>query len=181
MIDRGSGPALVLIPGVQGRWEWMSPAIDALAVGHRVLSFSLDEWGGKDAGSRAFDHWTDGIDRMLDRAGERQAAIVGVSFGGLIATRYAARRADRVSALVLVSTPPQQFQLDPRRASYIRRPRLALPAFAARALSHLAIELKAARASWPRRFEIAAHYVKRAVTAPQDPKLMAQWVNTWME
>jgi pimeloyl-ACP methyl ester carboxylesterase len=53
---------------------------------------------------------TDGIDRMLDRAGERRAAIVGVSFGGLIATRYAARRAGRVSALsVLVSTPPPRF------------------------------------------------------------------------
>src|SRR5262245_52720057 len=121
MIDRGSGPAIVLIPGVQGRWEWMSPAIEALAVGHRVLSFSLHEWTNATTGSTAFDVWTDGIDRMLDRAGEQRAAIVGVSFGGLIATRYAARRANRVSALVLVSTPPPRFKLDARRAAYIKR------------------------------------------------------------
>ena len=32
---------VVLIPGVQGRWEWMSAAIDALAERCRVISFSL--------------------------------------------------------------------------------------------------------------------------------------------
>ena len=29
MIDIGTGPPLVLIPGLQGRWEWMRPAVDA--------------------------------------------------------------------------------------------------------------------------------------------------------
>ena len=40
MIDR-RGPPLVLIPGIQGRWEWMRPAVDALAKHFRVISFSL--------------------------------------------------------------------------------------------------------------------------------------------
>ena len=31
MTDRGAGPPLVLVPGIQGRWEWMAPAVDALA------------------------------------------------------------------------------------------------------------------------------------------------------
>ena len=31
MIDVGNGPPLVLIPGMQGRWEWMQPTVNALA------------------------------------------------------------------------------------------------------------------------------------------------------
>ena len=30
IIDRGSGPPLVLIPGLQGRWEYVRPTVDAL-------------------------------------------------------------------------------------------------------------------------------------------------------
>ena len=41
MIDRGSGTPVVLVPGIQGRWEWMRPAVDALAARCRVLTFSL--------------------------------------------------------------------------------------------------------------------------------------------
>ena len=42
IIDRGSGPPLVLIPGLQGRWEYLRPAVDALSSCFRVLTFSLD-------------------------------------------------------------------------------------------------------------------------------------------
>ena len=31
MIDRGSGETVVLSPGIQGRWQWMTNAIDAFA------------------------------------------------------------------------------------------------------------------------------------------------------
>ena len=30
MFDHGTGPPLIVIPGVQGRWEWLRPALDAL-------------------------------------------------------------------------------------------------------------------------------------------------------
>ena len=41
IVDKGRGTPLVLIPGLQGRWEWMRPTVDALAEHHRVLTFSL--------------------------------------------------------------------------------------------------------------------------------------------
>jgi hypothetical protein len=41
IVDRGGGTPIVVIPGVQGRWEWMRPAIDALAHRSRVITFSL--------------------------------------------------------------------------------------------------------------------------------------------
>jgi len=46
MIDTGNGPPLVLIPGLQGRWEWMRPTVNALARTFRVISFTLaGDWG----------------------------------------------------------------------------------------------------------------------------------------
>ena len=41
IIDVGAGRPIVLIPGIQGRWEWMQPAVAALAVRFRVITFSL--------------------------------------------------------------------------------------------------------------------------------------------
>ena len=38
IIDRGGGTPIVVIPGVQGRWEWMTPAIDAMAHRCRVIA-----------------------------------------------------------------------------------------------------------------------------------------------
>ena len=50
MLDVGTGPPLVLIPGIQGRWEWMKPSIDALAREYRVITMSLPgEPGRRDA------------------------------------------------------------------------------------------------------------------------------------
>ena len=41
MIDQGSGPALVLIPGIQGRWEYLRPAVESLSTSFRVITFPL--------------------------------------------------------------------------------------------------------------------------------------------
>ena len=30
MMDEGTGPPVIVIPGIQGRWEWMRPALRAL-------------------------------------------------------------------------------------------------------------------------------------------------------
>ena len=42
MFDKGSGPPLIVIPGVQGRWEWMQPALLRLARQCRVISVLAD-------------------------------------------------------------------------------------------------------------------------------------------
>ena len=38
---RGIRHASRVVPGIQGRWEWMKPAVDALAARCRVITFSL--------------------------------------------------------------------------------------------------------------------------------------------
>ena len=97
IIDRGGGTPIVVIPGVQGRWEWMKPAIDALAQRCRVVTFSLaDEpsCGGRFDEARGFDSYVDQVRDALDAAGIDAAAICGVSYGGLIAAAFAARYPD---------------------------------------------------------------------------------------
>ena len=52
-----------------------------------------------------FDVFVRHLDDVLDASGVANAIICGVSFGGLIALRYAAMRSHRVRGLILVSTP----------------------------------------------------------------------------
>ena len=132
MFDQGIGFPLVLVPGVQGRWEWMRPAAEALARRTRTISYSL--CGDPGSGARlardaSFDAHVDQLDRVLDRAGADRVALCGVSFGGWIALRYAAKRPERVGALVLASTPGPNFELDLRQQRYVRNPRLLFPLF----------------------------------------------------
>jgi pimeloyl-ACP methyl ester carboxylesterase len=153
----------------------MAPAIDALSVRHRVITFSLETAPGRSV----FDLAEAAIDSALDRANLQQAAIVGVSFGGLIASRYAARRPDRAAALVLVSTPAPRWRPDPRNEQYLRRPRLAFPLFLARAVGRLVPDVMGPFDSWPARMGFVARHLARVVRFPTSPTRMASWVADW--
>ena len=41
IIERGTGTPLVLVPPLPGRWEYVRPAVNALAESFRVITFSL--------------------------------------------------------------------------------------------------------------------------------------------
>ena len=88
MIDVGAGTPLVLVPGIQGRWEWMEPSIEALARDYRVITASLPGEPGVGTSFDAdadFDVFVRHLDDVLDASGVASAIICGVSFGGLIA------------------------------------------------------------------------------------------------
>lgn len=147
VIERGTGTPLVLVPGVQGRWEYMRPAVDALAEHFRVLTFSLA--GERSSGrrydpNRGFDDLADQVDAVLDSRGLPSAIICGVSFGGLVALRFAATRPARTSALVLVSTPAPGWHLRRRHDLYARLPWLFGPVFLAEVPWRVRDELRAA-------------------------------------
>src|SRR5215510_13994505 len=109
IVDVGSGAPIVIVPGIQGRWEWMKPAVDALAGRCRVITFSLaDEptCGGRFDPSHGFDSYVEQVTEAMDLAGVASAVVAGVSYGGLVAAAFAARHPERVSGLVLVSAVP---------------------------------------------------------------------------
>src|SRR2546427_8741614 len=108
IVDVGSGPPLVVVPGIQGRWEWMRPGVEALARQCRVVTFSLvDERssGARSGRTTGFDDYVEQIGQALDEAGIDAAAIFGGSYGGLIATPFAPRDPQRTRSLVLALAP----------------------------------------------------------------------------
>jgi 3-oxoadipate enol-lactonase len=177
MIDEGKGPPIVLIPGIQGRWEWMQPAVRALARRCRVLSFSLVGEPGTGRPERArttFDDLLEQVDEALDAAGLSRAVVCGVSFGGLIALKYAARRPARVTALILVSAPGPRWQPDEGIRETIRAPRLRLPRFLAGAVRRVWLELGGTYATFGERMRFAVRFLWIVLRAPASATRMAQ-------
>ncbi len=176
MLLRGSGPPLVLIPGIQGRWEWMRPAVAALARSFTVATYSLVGEPGTGVRLRAdtpFDRHVEQADEVLACTGWTDAVVCGVSYGGLVAVRYAAVRPGRVRALVLVSAPGPRWRPDPSAQRYLRSPWLSAPAFAAGAPMRLWPELRAAAGSTPRACVSAARHLANVALAPTSPSRMA--------
>ena len=132
IVDVGKGAPVVIIPGIQGRWEWMKPAVDALSSRCRVVTFSFaDEpsCGGRFDPSCGFDSYVEQVKDAMDLAGLTTAVIAGVSYGGLVAAAFAARYPDRTAGLVLVSAIPPRWVPNARVRFYMRAPLLLSPLF----------------------------------------------------
>jgi pimeloyl-ACP methyl ester carboxylesterase len=168
IIDRGSGTPLVLVPGVQGRWEYFAPAIDALARSFRVITFSLcGELGcPRIEAARGIDNFVDQIADALDSRGIERAIVCGISFGGVAALRFAAERPDRTSALVLASTPGPGWSLKKRHQLFARFPLVFAPAFLAETPRRLRREIGRAIPGRAARLRFALWQLKTIVRAP---------------
>jgi pimeloyl-ACP methyl ester carboxylesterase len=177
MIDRGKGIPIVLIPGLQGRWEWMRPAVDALSKHHRVISYSLcDERTSPFAFDerRGFDNYVEQVAAALDRARIDRAVIAGVSFGGLIAKEFAARHPERVNGLVLASALHSSWQPDERQRRYLQAPTLMSPLFVATAPGRMRSEVLAALPTIGQRLKFGMRHAARVVLSPTTPSRMAR-------
>ena len=99
-------PTVVLIHGVLGDhsvWLWQSRYL--ANHGFNVLAIDLPGHGRSGGEAPAsVEQAADAIAALLDATGARQAALVGHSWGSLIAMEAAARLGPRVSHLALIGT-----------------------------------------------------------------------------
>jgi (E)-2-((N-methylformamido)methylene)succinate hydrolase len=183
IVDVGSGPPVVLVPGIQGRWEWMKPAVDALAARCRVVTFSLADEptsGARFGPASGFDVYVDQLRDVLDARGLDRAAVCGTSFGGLIAAAFAARHPERVSALIFSSALPPSWRPNERQRMYVRSPWLFAPAFVVASLG-LYREIAVAAGGLLQGLPLSARLLAYVSTHPTSPARMARRVERWMD
>ena len=176
--DVGSGPPLVVVPGIQGRWEWMQPGVEALSRRYRVVTFSLSDEptsAGQFDESRGFNSYVDQMASVFTTLDLRDAIVCGVSYGGLIAATFAARHPEHVSALVLLSALPPSWRINARARFYLKAPRLLFPLFALSSL-RLTREMVAAHGGLAAGSGAALRHGWNVVTHPTSPARMARRV-----
>jgi len=102
--DQGMGPAVLLVHSSGGDlFDW-DPWVSVLRTKYRVVRLDLPAFGltgPVPSGNYSIDRYLTLVDGLMDELGIERFAIVGTSYGGLVAFRYAATRTDRITALVL--------------------------------------------------------------------------------
>ncbi len=119
--DQGKGPAFLLIHGSSGDLgdfdDW-TPVL--LAKGWRVVRLDLPGFGLSGPirnGNYSIDRLQSLVDGLMDELGLERFAILGTSYGGPVAFRYAATRTARITALVIMNSAGIEFgkqDVDPR-------------------------------------------------------------------
>ena len=174
LIDRGQGVPVIVVPGIQGRWEWHRPGIDALARHCRVLTFAYaDQTAGHSSSRSCIDDYCDQIAEAMETAGLSTAVLCGISYGGLVAAVFAARHPEKVTALVLASALPPTWKPDRRVASYLRFPRLMMPIFMLASL-RMFTEIRRASSGFGPALTMAFRHGWNAVTHMFQPTAMAR-------
>jgi len=111
----GQGPTVVKAPNWIGHLEldWRSPGMAAIittvAEEWRLVRFDqrgngLSDW---DVGEISFDRFVDDLESVFDVAAVERAPVIAISQGCAIAAAFAARRPERVSAIVMIGGFPQ--------------------------------------------------------------------------
>jgi pimeloyl-ACP methyl ester carboxylesterase len=180
VIERGTGTPVVIIPGIQGRWEWMAPAVEALSERFRVVTFSLcdEPSSGFDSDpERGVENYLSQIERVFERADLADAVVVGVSFSGPVAAEFTTRHPERVRGLILVSALPTDWKPDARARFYLRAPLLLSPIFLIDAPTRSYREIRAALPRISERLRFSADQLVRVTRYFLSPSRMAARIN----
>jgi pimeloyl-ACP methyl ester carboxylesterase len=108
LLEGGEGPPLVLLHG-QGNFAaaaWMS-VIPELVRTYHVIAPDLPGLGASEVpeGPPGADTVLAWLSELIDKTCVTPPAVVGISLGGQVATRFAAEHSERFAQLVLVDTP----------------------------------------------------------------------------
>jgi proline iminopeptidase len=109
--DLGSGhPVIVLHGGPDFDHAYLVPELDGLGEQYRLVCYDQRgrgrSWSGEGPESVTIDSEVEDLDRVRARTGSTTVALLGHSWGGLLAMEYAIRHPARVSHLILMNTAP---------------------------------------------------------------------------
>jgi 3-oxoadipate enol-lactonase len=101
--EAGSGSPIVLIPGMAGGFDLLGPLARALAANHRVFTYQLRGENDCFALRHPFglDDLVEDLGELLDALKLENPTIMGLSFGGIIALKFAIRFPYRVDRLIV--------------------------------------------------------------------------------
>jgi pimeloyl-ACP methyl ester carboxylesterase len=106
IVEAGTGPPIVALPGLGGTKISFLPTLADLADDYRVIAVDLPGFGDSDKpiGAPYDAPWfADTIAALLDALELERAHVVGNSMGGRVGIELALREPDRVERLVLLS------------------------------------------------------------------------------
>lgn len=98
----GTGPVLIYVPGLDGTGQLFFKQGPRVAISYRVVTFR-----SRDDRCFTYEDLTDDLAGIIRELGERQATILGESFGGTVALWFALRYPQMVKQLVVINSFPR--------------------------------------------------------------------------
>ncbi|NWG21472.1 MAG: alpha/beta hydrolase [Chloroflexi bacterium] len=112
VIGRRGAPVIFLHSWL-GSWRYWLPTMEHAA--ERYRTFAIDFWGFGESdrreGAFSIAEYVDLLMRFMDQLGITKVSLVGHGLGGMVALRAACQNPDRVTRLMMVSTPIQGSQI----------------------------------------------------------------------
>lgn len=104
--SRGAGRPVLLVMGLGADGSLWEPHLGHLSARFRCIVLDNRGCGASDApfGPYTTEQMADDCAAVIDAAGEKAAAVIGISMGGAIAQQLALRHPSKVTALVLTAS-----------------------------------------------------------------------------
>ncbi len=107
--DRGTGPVVLMVPGLATTAAYFAPAVADLARDHRVVTVELPGHGpdAVPAPDASVEMAAASVARVVDGLGLREVTLLGWSAGAYVCYRFAELRGAEVRGLVSVEQTPK--------------------------------------------------------------------------
>ena len=121
--EAGSGKTIVLVHGLFGDYLDWAPVLAPLSARFRVIALDLPGFGGSNRppGGQTLDAYAESLEAFFAALDLHDFLLVGNSLGGMISSNYAARHAERLRGLVLVSSAGMKAYSDEDQARVAER------------------------------------------------------------
>ncbi|HEX4807227.1 MAG TPA: alpha/beta fold hydrolase [Conexibacter sp.] len=156
VVEIGSGPPLLFVHGLAGRWQNWLENMPHFAATHRVVAVDLPGFGASPMppGQISIAGYARFLERLCDALAIDAAVVVGNSMGGYVAAELAIGSPQRVERLMLVSAAGIT-------AEHLQRDRIMTGARVVAAVATRAAARHEAFARRPRLRRLALQFVAR--------------------